>query len=182
MNERTTEPMVELLHLAGRECLFYRVPGEPNVAIIRGTSADEDGYVSMEHEATTREDISIAQAVHNAGGIVICQVKRIVQRANGELTIGDTHAYDEPFDFALCEDPSVELLARAERLLGTTLPPVARRWEGVYAQCVDGDICLREEIHPGVWTVTGPGGRGMTCAPAIAADTLRAAGAVGVAA
>jgi hypothetical protein len=37
-------------------------------------------------------------------------------------------------------------------------------------------VCLREEIQPGVVMVTGPGGRGMTCAPAIAADTLRAAG------
>ena len=36
----------------------------------------------------------------------------------------------------------------------------------------DGAVCLREEIEPGVWMVTGPGGRGMTCAPAIAADTL----------
>ena len=51
-----------------------------------------------------------------------------------------------------------------------------RRWEGMYAQCLDGDVCLREEIEPGVWLVTGPGGRGMTCSPAIAADTLRAAG------
>jgi propionate CoA-transferase len=50
------------------------------MAIIRGTSADEDGYVAMEHEGTTREDLSIAQAVHNAGGTVICQVKRIVKR------------------------------------------------------------------------------------------------------
>jgi FAD dependent oxidoreductase TIGR03364 len=102
----------------------------------------------------------------------------LVQRPDGGLTIGDTHAYGEPFDFALCEDPTVELLDRATRILGTELPPVRRRWEGVYAQCLDGDVCLREEIRPGVWLVTGPGGRGMTCAPAIAADTLRAAGAV----
>ncbi|WP_159587149.1 acyl CoA:acetate/3-ketoacid CoA transferase [Chelativorans xinjiangense] len=81
MNERTTEPMVELVELAGREWLFYRAP-TPSVAFIRGTSADEDGYVSMEHEATTREDLSIAQAVHNAGGIVICQVKRLVKRGS----------------------------------------------------------------------------------------------------
>ena len=33
--------------------------------------------VTMEHEATTREDLSIAQAVHNAGGTVVCQVKRL---------------------------------------------------------------------------------------------------------
>jgi FAD dependent oxidoreductase TIGR03364 len=100
----------------------------------------------------------------------------LVQRADGGLTIGDTHEYDEPFDFALVEDPTLELLARAERLLGGALPPVARRWEGVYAQCTDGDVCAREELSPGVWMVTGPGGRGMTCSPAIAADTLVAAG------
>jgi FAD dependent oxidoreductase TIGR03364 len=101
----------------------------------------------------------------------------LVQRADGGLTIGDTHAYEEPFDFALAEDPSTELLARAEALLGTALPAVARRWEGVYAQCTDGEVCAREELVPGVWMVTGPGGRGMTCSPAIAADTLTQAGA-----
>jgi FAD dependent oxidoreductase TIGR03364 len=100
----------------------------------------------------------------------------LVQRPDGALTIGDTHAYGEPFDFALAEDPSHELLARAGRILGTPVPPVRRRWEGVYAQCRDDRVCLREELHPGVLVVTGPGGRGMTCAPAIAADTLEAAG------
>ena len=100
----------------------------------------------------------------------------LVQRPDGGLTIGDTHAYGEPFDFALCEEPTEELLARAARILGADLPPVRRRWEGVYSQCTDGRVCLREEIDEGVWWVTGPGGRGMTCSPAIAADTLRAAG------
>jgi FAD dependent oxidoreductase TIGR03364 len=102
----------------------------------------------------------------------------LVQRLDGGLTVGDTHAYDEPFDFALREDATEELLARARRILGTELPPVRRRWAGVYAQCRDGRVCAREEIAPGVWLVTGPGGRGMTCAPVIAADTLRAAGVV----
>ncbi len=106
----------------------------------------------------------------------------LVQRPDGGLTIGDTHAYGEPFDFALSEDPTTELLGRAGRILGADVPPVQRRWEGVYAQCVDGDVCLREEVASGVWMVTGPGGRGMTCSPAIAADTLRAAGVVSVAA
>jgi FAD dependent oxidoreductase TIGR03364 len=102
----------------------------------------------------------------------------MVQRLDGGLTIGDTHAYDEPFDFALSEDPTTELLARATALLGAPLPPVRRRWEGVYAQCADGAVCLRQEVERDVWLVTGPGGRGMTCAPAIAADTLAAAGLV----
>lgn len=79
MNAMTTEPLVEVVELAGREWLFYRMP-LPDICILRGTSADEDGYVSMEHEATTREDLSIAQAVHNNGGTVIVQVKRLVKR------------------------------------------------------------------------------------------------------
>jgi glycine/D-amino acid oxidase-like deaminating enzyme len=100
----------------------------------------------------------------------------LVQRPDGGLTIGDTHAYGEPFDFALCEEPTAELLDRARRILGTELPAVRRRWEGVYAECTDGAVCLREQIDEGVWLVTGPGGRGMTCSPAIARDTLAAAG------
>lgn len=100
----------------------------------------------------------------------------LVQRSDGGLTIGDTHAYDEPFDFALSEDPTVELLARAQRILGAPPPPIRRRWEGVYAECTDGAVCLREQIDEGVWLVTGPGGRGMTCSPAIAQDTLTTVG------
>jgi FAD dependent oxidoreductase TIGR03364 len=100
----------------------------------------------------------------------------VVQRLDGGLTIGDTHAYGEPFDFALCEEPTTELLTRARRILGAELPAVRRRWEGVYAECTDGAVCLREQIDENVWLVTGPGGRGMTCSPAIARDTLVAAG------
>ncbi|WP_145143518.1 acyl CoA:acetate/3-ketoacid CoA transferase [Roseomonas gilardii] len=80
MNPRTEEQLVEVVQLRDREWLLYRTPGLPRVAIIRGTTADEDGYVSMEHEATTREELSIAQAVRNAGGIVICQVERLARR------------------------------------------------------------------------------------------------------
>jgi len=83
----------------------------------------------------------------------------LVQRLDGGLTIGDTHAYDEPFDFALSEAPTDELLARAGLILGDALPPVRRRWEGVYAECTDGAVCLREQIDDRVWLVTGPGGR-----------------------
>jgi len=76
MNAAATESFVELVELAGREWLFYRVPS-PNICFIRGTTADEDGYVSMEHEPTTREELSMAMAVHNAGGTVVCQVERL---------------------------------------------------------------------------------------------------------
>jgi len=95
----------------------------------------------------------------------------LVQRASGELTIGDTHVYDEPFDFAVDETVYDKLRDRAERLLGWPLPPVVRRWAGVYVGVTDDRIYLRHTVDPGVLLVTGPAGRGMTLSPAIAEET-----------
>jgi FAD dependent oxidoreductase TIGR03364 len=100
----------------------------------------------------------------------------LVQRADGGLTIGDTHEYGEPFAFDVDEDAYDHLRARAEALLGTPIPRVQRRWAGVYSE-VDPSVAghalyHRSEVEPGVVLVTGPGGRGMTCAPAIAEETF----------
>jgi FAD dependent oxidoreductase TIGR03364 len=100
----------------------------------------------------------------------------MVQRANGGLTIGDTHAYDEPFDFAVEEPPYEHLRSVAESLLGRALPPVVRRWAGVYCETTDGALYHRSTVRPGVIAVTAPGGRGMTCSPAIAAETFELEG------
>ncbi|HJZ25776.1 MAG TPA: FAD-dependent oxidoreductase, partial [Streptosporangiaceae bacterium] len=98
----------------------------------------------------------------------------IVQRADGSLTIGDTHEYDEPFTFDLDSDAYDHLQARAEALLGAPVPRVQRRWAGVYSEVSIGSALYhRSEPEPGVVLVTGPGGRGMTCAPAIAEETFR---------
>jgi FAD dependent oxidoreductase TIGR03364 len=96
----------------------------------------------------------------------------VSQRRGGELTIGDTHDYDEPFAFDLEEEAYRNLTGRVEAILGRPLPPVTRRWAGVYSQVTDGGICWRSESFEGVWYVTGPGGRGMTLAPAIAEETI----------
>jgi hypothetical protein len=56
----------------------------------------------------------------------------VAQRLDGGLTIGDTHAYEEPFDFALDEEPYGHLTRQAERILGSPLPSIVRRWAGVY--------------------------------------------------
>lgn len=102
----------------------------------------------------------------------------LVQRADGCLTIGDTHEYDEPFAFDVDEDAYQHLITRAEALLGRELPPVQRRWAGVYSEVADGGVHSgkalyhRSQVAPGVVLVTGPGGRGMTCSPAIAEETF----------
>ncbi len=74
MNEATTEELVELIEIDGEEWLRYK-PFKVNVALIRGTTADEDGNLTMEHEGLLTEALAIAQATKNTGGIVIAQVE-----------------------------------------------------------------------------------------------------------
>jgi propionate CoA-transferase len=76
---KATEDLVELTTVGGKEYLFFK-SFHVDVALVRGTSADEDGNITMEHEAVFGEMISMAQAARRTGGIVIAQVKRMALR------------------------------------------------------------------------------------------------------
>ncbi|MFW3459866.1 TIGR03364 family FAD-dependent oxidoreductase [Streptomyces microflavus] len=96
----------------------------------------------------------------------------MVQRNDGGLTIGDTHEYEHPFAFDTVEEPYEHLTRVVEAFLGRPLPRIRHRWAGVYAQCTDTSrVVHRQQVRDGVWLITGPGGRGMTCSPAIAETT-----------
>jgi propionate CoA-transferase len=81
INECTKEDLVSLIQVGGEDYLMYRT-FPVNVGIIRGTTADPDGNVTMEKEALTLEALAIAMAAHNSGGIVIVQVERIAERGS----------------------------------------------------------------------------------------------------
>ena len=79
LNQRTTEDLVEHLPIHGKDHLFYKA-FPIQIGIIRGTTADLDGNITMEREALTLEAQAIAMAVHNSGGKVIVQVERVAER------------------------------------------------------------------------------------------------------
>jgi propionate CoA-transferase len=81
VNSTTRDELVRLMEIDGEEVLFYKA-FPIQVGIIRATTADPDGNLTMEREALTLEALAIAMAAHNSGGIVIAQVERIAERGS----------------------------------------------------------------------------------------------------
>jgi propionate CoA-transferase len=79
INALTTDDIVELIEFDGNEYLAYKTL-PINVALLRGTTADTDGNITMEKEALTLESLAIATAAKNSNGFVIVQVERIADR------------------------------------------------------------------------------------------------------
>lgn len=81
INESTTRDLVELIEFDGKEYLAYKT-FPIDIALLRGTTADTDGNITMEKEALTLEALAIAMAAKNSGGFVIVQVERIAQKGS----------------------------------------------------------------------------------------------------
>jgi propionate CoA-transferase len=72
----TTEDLVKVIELEGQELLLYK-PFPINVALIRGTVADENGNLTMDNESVIMEALPLAMAAKNSGGIVIAQAHNL---------------------------------------------------------------------------------------------------------
>jgi propionate CoA-transferase len=78
LNEKTREDIVRLIEIDGEEYLLYKT-FPITVGVIRATTGDPDGNLTMEKEALTLEALAIAMAVSNSEGIVIAQVERVAE-------------------------------------------------------------------------------------------------------
>ncbi len=113
MNDASPEALVERLILRGKDWLLY--PSMPlDCVLLRGTTADEDGNISMQDEAFPLDVLSMAQAGRNSGGIVIVQVKRIVPR--GAIAPTDVRVPGELVDYGVvCENPAEHAMSFGEQ-------------------------------------------------------------------
>ena len=130
LNTKTKEQLVELIEIKGQEYLFYPT-FKVDVSIIRGTTADEFGNITMEGEGLFAETLSAAQAAKNSGGIVIAQVKYLKPtgtldprqvKVPGVLIDAVVVNPEQRLSFRTAEDPTLTGAARAAQTELAPLP------------------------------------------------------------
>jgi propionate CoA-transferase len=162
MNGRTSRDLVEVVQIGGRECLFY--PAIPiDVALLRGTTADEGGNITMEHEAVTLDSLAIAQAAKNSGGIVLVQVERVTTqpslspravRIPGILVDGVVVAAPEqhPQTFAEAYNPAYSGQVKVSTSTIAAMPLTARK---VIARRAAASLKINSIVNLGIGVPEG---------------------------
>jgi propionate CoA-transferase len=114
LNKSAKDSFVDYMQIEGEDVLYYRT-FPVDVTIIRATSADEFGNLTMEHEGLYAETLSAAQAAKNNGGLVVAQVKRMVEheivdpravKVPGVLVDAIVVVPTQPLTIVIDEDPT----------------------------------------------------------------------------
>ncbi len=157
MNQSAQEDLVELMVIDDEEWLRYK-PLPIDVAIIRGTSADPDGYISLEEEAHHDEVAAMAAAAKNNGGIVIVQVKYLVERNSIDVSRIKIPGYLVDYVVVAPEQPQSNDWFYRPGYCGASREPVTMKWpkEGIDERKF---IARRQamELRPGMLVNIGVG-------------------------
>ena len=103
-NGLATRDLVEFIELDGEEWLWYKT-FQINIAIIRATSADENGNLTIEKETTKMDQLALAQAAKNNGGIVIAEVERVIKA--GEMNPREVYVPGIMVDYVVVAPPEM---------------------------------------------------------------------------
>lgn len=107
-NEKAKEldPIVEVVNINGKENLFYH-SFKINVALLKGSYADEAGNISLEEEGIIGEQYNMAIATHNSGGIVIVEVKDV--KPKNSFRARDVLIHSSYVDYVVINPPTDSL-------------------------------------------------------------------------
>lgn len=177
INSITKEDIVHLMELDGEEWLFYK-SFPVNAAIIRGTTADEDGNVTIEREALKLETLEIALAAKSGGGKVIVQVERTAAR--GSLVPKDIVIPGELIDAVVVTEQPEEYhrttagTAYSSYMSGEVKCPLSAAAQPKAVLAADDVICRRAvfELVPGAVVNVGVG-IGSGIGPAAAVEQIQ---------
>ena len=158
LNDRTTDDLVQVVEINGEEYLFYKaVPID--VGIVRATTADPDGNLTMEREALTLENRAVAMAARNSGGIVIAQVERIADRHTlnarqvkvpGILVDCVVLAEDPTHHHQTFNEPYSAAFAQELRVPASTLEPMPLTQRKVIARRAAMELRARDVVNLGI--------------------------------
>jgi FAD dependent oxidoreductase TIGR03364 len=125
------------------------------------------GYAALPAAATLRARLEADQAAELAQGVHLI----VVQGADGELIVGDSHDYGpvaEPFMAAHVERL---ILGEFQAATGMAPPPVVERWTGAYAWSPKTDVLIAEPA-PRTRLVVVTAGNGASTAFALAEEVI----------
>jgi propionate CoA-transferase len=116
ITERATDDVLSVIELDG-ESVIYVPALHVDVAIIRATTADEDGNLSVEQEPNLMGLLALAMAASGSGGRVLAQVKQLAARGSihprrvsvpgifvDEVVVAPDQMDGSPYDPALTGD------------------------------------------------------------------------------
>lgn len=163
LNKKSTDDIVKLMEIDGEEWLYYKAY-PINVAIIRATTADENGNLTLEHEALKLEVLETAMAAKAQKGIVIAQVKQVVKE--GTLKARDVVVPGELVDaIVIAEEPEkyhkqTQVTFYSPFMSGELSKPELATKAGSSAELSPADVICRralQELYPGCLVNIGLG-------------------------
>jgi propionate CoA-transferase len=165
INAISTDEMVRLMRVGDEDFLFY--PAIPiDVALLRGTTADEAGNVTMEREALILDNLAQAMAARNSGGVVIVQVERIAQAGSLDCrqvvlpaALVDAVVVSEPDDhMQTYATPYSPAFAGRIKVPAGALPPARLGARKVIARRVAFELPINGVVNLGIGMPEGVAG------------------------